>query len=394
MTFSEEEKRNYLEARETIPEIVAAESDPCIFHRVCDGDIWAAAHRLASYWNYRKELFGERAHLPMTLSGQGALTKEDILTLQAGFPAFLPRTKDGRQVLYCDRRQWIESSTLICRMRCFFYAAHKLGEEESAQTKGVYVISILSMPRMRDPDRGQQRKVSQMISSMATCKIYILQLCFPPRIMGSQYLVQDFITNWLSFWQSPIDNCGNTIDFDILIEQEPGNILNELLELNFNEKDLPPAVGGGWNFVEASNWVRKQIAEDRLVIQKRRRAELQRIRRQRAKERKREEESGMSPSVVADNAPSCVSSAASVETNSSRKKKKKKQLTDEEKQEMLKKRRAVNAIHSRRKRERRRYEEESLKSEHAKLSEDNERLKNEHTHLTSLLNEARLLLEA
>ena len=85
----------YLEA---IQRDVQTETDSLVFVRFCNYDIWAGAKRLCLYWMERKQLFGpERAFLPLTLTGTGALTPEDLLTLRAGFPSFLPDAITGHK---------------------------------------------------------------------------------------------------------------------------------------------------------------------------------------------------------------------------------------------------------------------------------------------------------
>lgn len=93
-----EMKEEYLEAVQKCPSVVESESDPLMFLRREDFNAWAAALRLTLYWTTRKSLFGDRAFLPLTLDGTGALTGEDIDQLRAGFRAILPNDKEGRTV--------------------------------------------------------------------------------------------------------------------------------------------------------------------------------------------------------------------------------------------------------------------------------------------------------
>jgi hypothetical protein len=103
-TIPIEKKEAYLEAVEKAPHLFETDSDPLKFVRRCDYNIWAAAEHLCLYWKERKELFEERAFLPLLVTGKGALTKDDIMSLQAGWPLLLPSTTSGQRVLFGDRR--------------------------------------------------------------------------------------------------------------------------------------------------------------------------------------------------------------------------------------------------------------------------------------------------
>lgn len=105
--------------------LVLMESDPAEFLRCEAGDALAAAKRLASYWNHRLRLFGERSMLPMTLS-DGALSEDDIDALKTGYLTFLPKDKLDRTVVYFDneRSSSVPLEKRPTRFRCHFYMMH------------------------------------------------------------------------------------------------------------------------------------------------------------------------------------------------------------------------------------------------------------------------------
>ena len=80
----------------------------------------------------------------MTLTGNGALVGQDILSLHAGWPVLLPRTKDGRFVLFGDRRKYIPTATGENRLRALFYVGTLMAQEETAQVEGILVIAMVS----------------------------------------------------------------------------------------------------------------------------------------------------------------------------------------------------------------------------------------------------------
>lgn len=95
----QEMKAALVEAVRKCPDLVATESDPILFLRREEFNVWAAAFRLALYWKMRKECFGERAFLAITVTdGTCALSAEDISLLRTGFRVVLPDDQQGRPV--------------------------------------------------------------------------------------------------------------------------------------------------------------------------------------------------------------------------------------------------------------------------------------------------------
>jgi hypothetical protein len=136
----DEEKEAYLEALERAPMLVETESDPVRFLRCEKYDAGVAAHRLVSYWEVRKKIFGpDRAFLPMTQTGAMA---EDTVYSEKGFSTVLPDDDHGRPVACCDR---IRSTAAIAPrasvLRCSFYVLQVLSEQEKVQKRG-YVLML------------------------------------------------------------------------------------------------------------------------------------------------------------------------------------------------------------------------------------------------------------
>ena len=86
-----EQRRAYTMAFQRNAHVVLTETDPLQFVRMGRYNLLAGAQRLCRYWTERVALFGpERAFLPLSLTGAGALTQEDVeQTLWAGFPALI-----------------------------------------------------------------------------------------------------------------------------------------------------------------------------------------------------------------------------------------------------------------------------------------------------------------
>uniref|UniRef100_A0A7S3LDI9 Uncharacterized protein n=1 Tax=Amphora coffeiformis TaxID=265554 RepID=A0A7S3LDI9_9STRA len=71
------------------PALVYRESKFMDFLRTELYDVQAAAVRIANYWKFRRELFEDRWLLPMTQTGAGALTPDQVQLLRSGFKVLL-----------------------------------------------------------------------------------------------------------------------------------------------------------------------------------------------------------------------------------------------------------------------------------------------------------------
>ena len=69
-----------------------------------------------NYWELRRWLFGERAFLPMTQTGSGALNDHDIQLLQQVPITLLHHDEMGRIVLYFEETRKDVDPTLFDRI--------------------------------------------------------------------------------------------------------------------------------------------------------------------------------------------------------------------------------------------------------------------------------------
>ena len=144
----------FWEACDICPDIVDSESDGMLFLRHANFNYWKAAETIAEHWTVRRNIFGDRAHLPMTQTGNGALTKNDALSVQSGFVAILPKTSAGQSVIVADRGRSLLQATEESKLRAAFYLLSILSHQEHAQTKGILVFSMLVTPRVATLDHG------------------------------------------------------------------------------------------------------------------------------------------------------------------------------------------------------------------------------------------------
>ncbi|GAX21679.1 hypothetical protein FisN_29Hu119 [Fistulifera solaris] len=115
-------KTAYLEALTQCPHLVETETNPEIFLRFENFNYWSAAGRLVTYWRKRKEYFGDRAFLPMDLSGKGAMSKEDMQPIVTGCVTMLPNSN----IIVLDRTSASDTGGIATRRRRRFFFVHSL----------------------------------------------------------------------------------------------------------------------------------------------------------------------------------------------------------------------------------------------------------------------------
>lgn len=95
----------YEMALQRCPELIRRESDPLRFLQRTKWQVSAAARLLVQYWSLRYKLFGDRAFLPLDVTGHGALTNADVQVMKTGYVAFLPSDAQGRTVAFVDTKR-------------------------------------------------------------------------------------------------------------------------------------------------------------------------------------------------------------------------------------------------------------------------------------------------
>lgn len=363
-------KQEYLEAVERAPEVVASDTDPFIFLRTCDYDFWAAANRLCYYWKKRKEIFQDKAFLPLKMSAGGALSYEDTLTIEAGYPALLPRTKDGRHVMFLNRNRFLRASTNINNwLRALFYIVKVVGEDERSQSEnGVLVLTALVLPRITDSEEALRRINWDLAVNAFPNRFEIHSLCLLPRTMRGPAPFPEILNrpvhskrNYIEQLISVAMSTPTRFSFQIHVEQEESAMRDRLIKMGMSPDGIPDCFGGEWSFSSVMEFCRLQTWKESNYAN--------------------------SGSLLDQDVGMRLSSEFASDGDT---KTKPGQVTDES----LKRKRMNNAIQSRRKRERRRQEFQQFKQECETLSIANKKLRMEHNKLSALITQASVVVRA
>jgi hypothetical protein len=136
-----EEKEAYVEALERVPQLVELESNPLTFLRAEEYHAWAAAERLVNYWELRRWLFGDRAWLPMTSTGNGTLCQDDVDLLRTGFCSLLNDDEQDRGVLCFQVTSRKLDYDRMALVRVIFYVLTVALERPSVQENGLVLLA-------------------------------------------------------------------------------------------------------------------------------------------------------------------------------------------------------------------------------------------------------------
>lgn len=254
------EKRAFAEAVQKVPELVELESSPERYLRFDSFDPWAASRRIVAYWNVRLDFFGDRAFLPMTCNGEGALSKTDIELLKTGFLMLLPHDKHGRAVVFHDRARLTapEYLDMATRFRCFFYILSTAAESESCVDNGLVYLTVYS---------DRTRKITFDFKALLDGISFVKRQVFPFRtvalhlvMLSKRQIMNKVIPMTMQALQrvdflteSTIVHSGKSVDV----------VLDELKGHGFDIEGIPKIPCDGlWTFGCFRRWMEKRGREE------------------------------------------------------------------------------------------------------------------------------------
>ncbi|KAL7559284.1 hypothetical protein ACA910_001368 [Epithemia clementina (nom. ined.)] len=340
-------KQAYVKACTTCPDLVFRETQANAFLRFSGNDAWSAAERLVQYWEDRYDLFGERAFLPMTQTGEGALTSDDLVALHAGNYAFLqPSLTTGQEAVFFDRTRALQSSSLKERLRCLFYIFHVLSEREQSQVKGILFFVLLVQPRAINFDHEMVRNSVAIMKRSFPVKVHFHILNILPK-SGKRNMVQHIIQSAVCYVMEHFRD-----DWEVHIQENSGELMSEMRRLGIPASGIPARIGGTWKYEEFSKWCRQRTLHERSL-----------------------------------DLPTTASVAAATSTAGGSK-------APDSSADKNERKRLVNVIHSREKRERRKAEQKLMEQEAKAMKLRKSRLVEENERLESLLSQATSVVSA
>lgn len=213
------------------------ESDPLHFLQREDYDGWAAACRLASYWEERKKAFRDKAFLPLT---HGSYTEEAIQAIWNGTILILPNDSQGRTVVYRDEKKMVLLS-LTARLQLLFYIDFVAKSNPASSKDGVVVLTSIDRISF---DRNN--KICNHVSNK----------CMPTRIHSFHILCKtaamaDSIALGLFQWLS-----NDNVHFHTC--KTPEECAKKLSEFGLKKDRLPVFLGGSGSSVPCDSFIEEE----------------------------------------------------------------------------------------------------------------------------------------
>lgn len=203
------------------------------------------------YWAKRKQIFRERAFLPMTMTGDGAMNHEDIIFLRTGYFCFLPPDSQGRPVICYDPSRRVHHAK-EARMRIGFYFWSIVCETDMAITDGYVGIVLLGNGFFG---------VSSLDGAIRECVDIVID-CFPTRSKNihlvqtirptgaRRSLLQMLLPLILQVMGRILENAAGVTH----ASESRGEMTKEFESYGLSADGLPVSAGGTWSYDELYKW--------------------------------------------------------------------------------------------------------------------------------------------
>jgi hypothetical protein len=226
------------------------------FLRYTNFNAAAAAQSIVLYWKRRREVFGDRVFLPLTLTGDGALSNDDIEFINTGYIVFLPNDADGRTVVCTDYSRRLDHS-LDTRLRCTFYQGQILSENEKSQTDGWVLLAILNDGSLIDPATKKCRNLLFHTFPVKLKAFHVIK-CMPMN-WANNCLAQAFISGMVQTYGYLLQGCQAYLHYS----QDKEKIVQSLASHGMSRCGLPRLLGGSWSYERFSYWRIERAQMDR-----------------------------------------------------------------------------------------------------------------------------------
>ena len=225
---------------------------------------WNAARRVALYWKSRVEVFGERAFLPLTLSGKSALKKEEIAMINTAYMTVMPNDERGRPIYFHDLSRLTVPFTAESRTRCAFYIMQLISERESSRNVGAIGIAAYAKKAPRgatNPKHG--RKATEMArDGVFPCHWRAIHVCsvgMKSNTLRDKYFVP-FTLQLLQYWKAL------SLRTIVHVDETPQKICERIAEYGVPPSSIPTTIGGTWTYEEDyQKWMTERLEYEKVT---------------------------------------------------------------------------------------------------------------------------------
>lgn len=243
------EKQAFLQACQQCPELIQRESSPMLFLLRADFNSWAAAARLAKYWDMRYQAFGpDRAFLPvLDLSGNGALPPFSVNYVATGVGTILPPDDQGRPVLFIDRSRLTDDFARANNEVRWHVCCYTLTKLMLLAPNFVAVLFLTTKPRFY-PGAGSWFS-DALLKAFPVKMDAAYVICRSPRST-----FRSFVATFLPVITRLTRNSYSqfNVTFDI---GDMDDLRKKLIQKGMHPETIPEAVGGTWSYEIFEDWM-------------------------------------------------------------------------------------------------------------------------------------------
>lgn len=259
---------NYRDALAHCPQLVRSECDPQRYLLFTNNNVEQSAQKIVNYWNTRKQVFGERWLLPLSMDPpDSALDEQTIAILNVGTVYLLPPNKDGHTIMYwlrdrvnfTPKKQEQMGIDFGRRQQIVFIMLHYI----SLQHNPTFVLANISL--QRDP-KSQPRLTASFANMVQSCfplTLSAVHVLFKTTSKRSKYIAETFVPFFWKMIQGPLNFTRRTLDVVVEDEfkKERAAIAKVMVE-KYGWETLPPGLGGTFGFDDFKEWMRNGRLDD------------------------------------------------------------------------------------------------------------------------------------
>lgn len=338
--------------------------DTGLFMRFAKQDVRAASQRMERYWSQRRSIFGDsRAYLPMTQTGEGALTPSEVKSLRQGRQWFvLPATEQQREMVHLVCSFDVFTGSDVVDLRCLFYLLFVAMHNQAVQRDGL--VLMIALPELGDD--GNPRGMDPHATKNVHRFLDLLSEAMPIRLKSIHFVVVSDKPETADFLEFFSESLGALVPSRSKIHQgKSSEALLRILEAEgFDPGVIPSVLGGQWSETRTLEWHLQQAALESQQLE--------------AKPASRH-------AVTDSSEQTCKETTTSSSTENSHDDTKSTGDDAASRKSFLRKR---NAAYARRKYARRKIETEVFQDQVQELEDQNQRLRQEGERLESLVEQA------
>jgi hypothetical protein len=262
-------RQAYAEAAIRCPHLVASETNPIIWLRYEQFNVWEAAQRFVQYWEFRKKFFGNRAFYPLLnfTASETAFTSDDFSNLATGCIVLLPSSANDctnhietaqspsymekRHVLFTDRTR-LNGKVLeieACLRLIFYFYSYVINIEMMAPVLNrIVVVDLMQfIPR---------QKLGLIALEMGRKSMPAI---LDPIIVAVPYTMKrSFAQEMLPAIMQRLGNYFAKDRFIIEVGSSKLDIQQKLETHNLIRSCLPQSVGGSWTYDKFNTWYKQK----------------------------------------------------------------------------------------------------------------------------------------